>query len=208
MKSFLKIALIILIILNILYISINVSLKSQISFLEDKISINLESFDDTVNLYRNNILNLSINSGYEINPNILLKSESGNVCALSELVEQQHLLVFKYFKESCHSCVEQEFFRLNGVLGDINCFKIIVLTTEKESFRIELIKRKHMIEFPFYTLEGVELEHPLDKYHTPYLFTLNKSLIPGNLFIPLSTDEDLSLIYYKNLKKVFCSNLQ
>lgn len=169
------------------------TLRNEI--LKQKDSLNIKKYQDY-------ILRLSINNSKKINENIALIAENGQKIILKEIIKSEPKIFFKYFKESCYSCVEKEFWNMRKVFSEKDLKEIIILTNDNLKYRISFFKQENQLNNPVFIVNQ-DFSIPIDSMKLPYLFTLDNKGTLNNLFVPIESDDSLSIKYYKILKNKY-----
>jgi hypothetical protein len=202
-KILVFIVILFLVIIDLVFIMLDKGLSKNINLLQFK--YNELSSQDSLNRkrYLENILQYSLNSGKKVNENIELISEDGQKTVFKRIAIARPVIIFKYFQESCNSCVESEFRIMKEVFSEENIQKIIVLTTEKYPDKILQFKRMNQINNHVYIISKEDLGLPVDKLAGPYMFVINDSNYIEDLFIPLKLISAPSVEYYKYIKRKY-----
>ena len=194
---------VVLILFNISSLILNKGLNKRLGFIKRQYDLLLMQDSVKNNNFEDHILQISLNTNKPINDQIELISETGETELLKNLIDIKPVVFFIYFKESCHSCVEKEFLNMKEVFEEEELQKIIILTTETEEFKIKLFKNLNQLSNPIYLMNKKYPGLLADKLRMPYIFVLNNSTYPENLFIPIKTMDSLSVKYYKMIRKLY-----
>jgi hypothetical protein len=192
-----------LIMLDVAFILLNKGLKSKLNALEYSYEVLFNQDSLKCKMFEENILQYSSNSGKKLDENLELVSENGQKTTFKELTLKRPVIIFKYFQESCHSCIENEFRIMKEVFSEDELQKIIIITTEKEAFKLNRIKRMNQINNHLYTINDKDKGLPVDELRAPYMFVINDSYYVENLFIPVKFNTATSITYYKHIKQLY-----
>lgn len=197
------IGILLLLFIDLAFILLNKGLKNKLNLLEYRYEVLFNQDSLKGKMFEENILQYILNSGKKVNENLELVSENGQKTTLKELTLERPVMIFKYFQESCHSCIESEFRIMKEVFSKEELKKIIILTTEKEAFKLNLIKRMNQINNSFYSIINEDKGLPIDEMRVPYMFVLNESYYVESLFIPVKLNTAPSITYYKLIKRLY-----
>jgi hypothetical protein len=199
-KSLIVFVILLLVAIDLVFIILCTSLNKNLHLVEYKYKLFLKQDSLKAKMYIENILQYTINTREKVKENLELISENGQKTTLQRLVIKRPVIFFKYFQESCNSCVESEFRIMREIFSTEELQNIIVLTTDKDPINISQFKDMNRIKNPVYIIKNTYSDLPVDKLGIPYMFVLNDSLYIENLFIPLKLISAPSVAYYKYIK--------
>lgn len=146
---------------------------------------------------------LSENTCFSISPTLQLTGENNNEIRLSEIINRNHTLVFRYNELACSDCVYKEMGNLKELAKEIGDKNIIILASYKNQRDLYVTKRVNGINLQVYNIEQNSLDNNIDNYNIPYMFILDKDLKPHNLFIPNKYSISSTDNYFRDISKYF-----
>lgn len=185
---------------NIIFINkLKRSYSSETRYLNE-----INSLDSlAIKAFTENQILLSENTSFSISPTLQLTGENNNVIRLSEIINRDHTLIFRYNEFACSDCIYKEMGNLKELAKVIGAQNIIILASYKNQRDLYVTKRVNGINLQVYNISQNSLDNIIDKYNIPYMFILDKDLKPHNLFIPnkyfISSTED----YFRDISKYF-----
>lgn len=181
-------------------IIINLQLKNQKIKYKDLVfkESQLEGYIQTLN-------SLSIyqlqNEGVKIDKATYVEDEKGQKHLLKDLLKSGPKLVFRYSEVNCQTCVESEIVPLINFMAENGNDKVIFLTTYQDRKYLLDFKRFNKIKTEIYNIPENGLGLPIEKLNIPYLFVIDANMQTNLIFIPEKNRENVSLTYYKIVKK-------
>lgn len=136
-----------------------------------------------------------------LNPLLKLVDIKGDSILLSNIITKRSI-VLKYSVLNCGECVDSEFKVLEK--NNLNFSDEIIILTHYDRIR-GLITAYRKLEkmgltkkIKLFMIPDNELGVPLDKYNTPYYFTIDENYQLNNIFIPDKDNSELSEFYLKS----------
>lgn len=200
--------LLVLIILALIAINVFTLLKFN-KLKQQKNNKNLvNNFQDNVKAEELNAFKASFktnlkNSGLPLNE-ISIKDSLNNANPLKKVFDntQKQMLVFRFSKRHCESCVVASMEVLQKWIGLIGDKNILILGNYKNNKIFQRTMKEYGIKYPnVYNSESFDI--PAEELGYPYFFVLNRNLEISNVFVP---DKGLSKItteYLKGIHKRF-----
>lgn len=152
--------------------------------------------------YHDIILQYSKSANKIVDEDSKLITQSGDEVFLKEIINSKPKIFFKYFKGSCYSCIEKEFYNIRKVFSENELEKIIVLTDENLRYKIDVFINENQLKNDIYSINPNNCKLPFDSIKKPYIFTLDDTYLPQNLFIPIESNDSLSIKYYEYLENI------
>lgn len=141
-----------------------------------------------------------------ITPNYILKSENGTSVHINDLFKgKSQKLIVRIPKESCLNCIMSFTHILQQELSEYEQQNIAYIVDYKKAKEIEYYKRILNINSKFYIAHDLDL--PIEKEDTPYIFLLNKDLTYTHLYMPIYNEADLSKKYIQIIKEQLRNNI-
>lgn len=129
---------------------------------------------------------------------------AGRKISFKSVVGNGKKLFFRFTPNNCGDCVTAEIASLKKLAGSIGEENIVLLGSYPNSKELEVLKERYKVEFPAYNISITELqENKIEQLNVPYLFTLDSTLMPKNIFIPEKTVPVFSLNYYNIIRENF-----
>lgn len=171
-----------------------------------KISSDKTSGNRDVEYYKT-LLNIIINEsiegynaeGQKLTDSLAIYSLEGERMLLSQLLNENYFLFFRYNENSCGSCVDFIIPYIQRLSDEVGKEKIIILASYTENRFLKFFKKEKKIQNRFFNLSEKRLGIELDAKDLPYLFIMNNDKIINLAFvpqkaIPLSTERYFELI--------------
>lgn len=167
---------------------VNFLKSQQLDFFQDKYSSLL--FADTLRISNNEKF---INTSF-----YLLNVEKDSILFLDLIRIQEKGTIFFYYNElNCHLCVDSELKIINEFIKKSN-LKIVLLAKYKSMRDLYLfIRTNQLANIEIYNLRRNSLGLNIEKFNTPFYFTIDTSNIARNVFIPEKMFPDRSSLYLK-----------
>lgn len=202
-KAIIVFVIFLLVFVDLVFIMLCTGLNKNLNLVQNKYEVLLTQDSLNEKMYIKNILQYTINCGEKVNENLELISETGQKTTFQRLAMERPAIFFKYFLESCNSCVDSELRIMKEIFSEDDFRKIIILTTEKDPIKISHFKKMNQINNPVYIANKEDSELKIDKLGGPYMFVLNDSFYIENLFIPIKLNAAPSIEYYKHIKSLY-----
>lgn len=197
------ITLIILIMFNIISVlKINKS-KNDLSKTVEKLKESNEMLISLSKILRIRDSLAFIIEDLRLNENTIVTTLNNDSIHFYQILDENPKLVFRFTEESCPPCVEMEIERLKKIGETIGKENVVVLTSYRNLRYLKLLKQQNNIDFSIYNINDTHLNFPTVLENIPFLFIINSKLEAELVFIPEKTIPELSLQYYKIVKKRF-----
>lgn len=152
------------------------------------------------NLIQDNVIHQLYSNNTALSPQVELNDIEGNTINLLDLLADKNKLVFRFSDQSCMDCVHQELKHLDEIVTQIGIESVLILVDTKNDRLLRILSEKVQFKNQFFSLKD-PIQIQIESLGIPYLFTIDKSLIIKNLFIPSIELPMLSLGYYKFIEK-------
>ncbi len=192
----LKIAILLLVIMNFALLLKVKSANQQIEIISEKTELKN-------NILLNNLYFLLESENEKIDGEILLESESGKDVRLAELVSSKPKLFLRYSELQCDMCIDYSLKYLNSIADSIGHTNVVILASYKTMRELSIFKRINKINFPVYRIPEEGLGIPIESYSIPYLFIANESLRAENLHILNKDIVEMSSIFLSLIPSKF-----
>jgi len=104
-----------------------------------------------------------------IDGSIELRSESGDILKLSDLVSQKPKLILRYSELQCDMCIDHSLVYLKRIADSIGRKNILILASYNSMRDLAIFKRINSIDLPVFQIAEKGLDIPIENYDTPYL---------------------------------------
>lgn len=154
-------------------------------------------------VFTENQILLSENINFMISPYFELTGEDDSKYKLSEILNNDQTLIFRYNEFSCSDCIYDEMGNLKELAKKIGEKNIIILASYENKRNLYVNKRVNGINFEVYNIPHNSLDNTLDNYNFPYMFILDKDFKARNLFIPNKFSVQATKEYFMHISKYF-----
>ena len=197
MKEINKIALIILLIVNLIismfayhYFKSNKSVSENI-FKEETIQLNMlkQIFEDNLT-----------NDNTSLIDSLLLIDTSRNTCSLNEVLTDSMTFVLRISDLHCGDCVRFMLLKLVRLTQNSNMKnKVILFASYQNKKQLSFLLDDLSIKYPVYFVDRVPLS--VEDLSNPYCFILNKDGYVTHTFVPDKNQPKLANYYLKSLMR-------
>jgi hypothetical protein len=131
------------------------------------------------------------------NPDIYYGVNQADKIKLSDLVEEDGILVFRFSSETCNICVDYVIDKLKKAFPDFKTESRIVLLSSQVSDRL----KKTYYGKTLYSFYENELDLPFESNRIPYIFILDKDMKAKLFFIPEKSSPVFTDFYLNMVKE-------
>lgn len=122
--------------------------------------------------------------------------------SISSLVNKETYLVLRFSEHSCNVCIDSLVTMLKKRIIDRHEMnKLLFLVSYENSRSMLILKDQYQLNKNFFLIEpNISI---LDSFNTPYLFTLDSTLIPKMILFPDNNYSDITSEYLEFIEKKF-----
>jgi hypothetical protein len=169
----------------------------QILYLTTKEKLDIKN--EQMNVIKENVYNSLLINNIKLSPKIIIRDENGNKYKIEDILTVgKEKLIFRFHESYCSPCIKKYISRIKKCVDKSGNNNVIILAafsnpiTLKEKFDVSGIKT-------FFYDEKIL---GFDSNEIPYLYTIDKSLISCNGFIPNEDDLDFMEKFTLNILNV------
>lgn len=134
---------------------------------------------------------------------MILWDKSLNKVTLSDLVDDNEKLVFKFSPSNCSSCIQSSFAALKKIANIISDNQIIIIADKANRREIQALSNSMHLRYPIYLVDEKEFNDILREENIPFTFVIGRDLIMKDLFIPMKELPEFSDMYYRVIWKKY-----
>lgn len=113
---------------------------------------------------------------------------------------KRSVLVFKFSKNNCQSCVDAEIRKLRLLKEQVNKDQIVIFASVDLARELTLYRKLYNLDLLMYKVdEEYNSLNDIEKLNLPYYYIIEKDLSTSSLFIPEKTKGTLTDTYYKEV---------
>lgn len=181
------------------------SLNSKFIIQKNYIYKKIISDSILLNSLQSRMILLSNCTSFEISSNIELLNEHNEVVKLSNIINGDKILIYRFNEFSCAPCVYEQIAEFQNCRATLPV-SIIFIASYKNSRDLYINKRVNSIDVPIYNLPLGSFKNELENFNLPYVFVLDKCFNVSSLFIPDKNLPSLTKKYIENLNNIILSN--
>jgi hypothetical protein len=191
-------------IIVVILIAVDIYSISCILHFQTKIEMLAQSNGNYITMYKticNDLLSTNYSENYSLNPNLLLKSESGDMIKLGNLINKENMLVVYHSQLNCDACVEFQINMVKEYLDKIGKYNILFITAYSNLRNLLLFNKIYSMGCPIYAIEDNTLQIPIEEENEPFFFEIDKNMRTNQVFIPRREIPDLTKKYLGMMSK-------
>lgn len=195
-------------ILLLFLLSVDMALIIKNFRLKQEITKIIEGISDSAIYYDLLRGNMSMYYSYNETPlaDFIVKDRNKNEFKLSQLLDKEYKLIYKYSNTNCFSCIEIELQRIEEVAKRISKERILILAEYSNMREFTAFIEERKLDLPIYYIKKEDFKSlVLEKENVPFVCLLNKDLKISHLFIPIKEIPGHSKRYYSIIYKKFFS---
>ena len=127
------------------------------------------------------------------------------VYAISEFLNGEEKLVFKFSTSNCSTCVQSGFSTLRKLMRNLSSDQLLVIADRSNRREVRALANSLDLDFPIYMAEKGAFGDMLLNENVPFVFVLGSDLRMKDLFIPMKELPDYTDMYYRIVWKKYFS---
>lgn len=136
---------------------------------------------------------------------ISLQDESREEKKISEFLNGEEKLVFKFSTSNCSTCVQSGFSTLRKLMRNLSSDQLLVIADRSNRREVRALANSLDLDFPIYMAEKGAFGDMLLNENVPFVFVLGSDLRMKDLFIPMKELPDYTDMYYRIVWKKYFS---
>ena len=169
----------------------NISTNNKIK----KTQVQINTLVEQNNLLKNSLFHTILSS----NPLITetFKTKDNRIIHWKDIIDK-NVLVFRFFDNSCSSCLDRELSNINSL--ENKGVPILILATFPNERALQSLLNRNKIKSPVYNLAPQFHLFSFEE-HIPnlYIFFLSRELNIKYLYFPIQNDNEISTAYYQHI---------
>jgi hypothetical protein len=186
------------IVINIIVIKKYFKVKNEVG----QISQSLNIAKEDVSFFMNKFTIEAANENLKLDGNIHVVGIRNDTFTIKQIINK-HTLIFRYSVLNCNACVDSQIQILSEFLNEtgLDVSKICFFAYYEDLHDLVSTYRAMKYKFPFYIVQGNNLNFPIEKQNIPYYFETDTSLRIKNVFIPKRELPKLTRQYFESMKR-------
>ena len=133
--------------------------------------------------------------------NIVCIAANANEKHLSELINEQPILIYRYAQNNCTPCYEAQVPLIQELFKEIP--QRVVILASYHNWRGFLVSaRNNVSEIPIYHIPFDAFDWQMEQYNVPYFFVLHPNMRISNIFVPGEREPELTIRYLESIKRL------
>ena len=133
-----------------------------------------------------------------IPPDTRLTDSEGKEVLLSEVIQDDTKVIFRFSKMHCGLCVDAMLPELKKISKELGSDKIVLLAAHYDTRNLQIFKKMNELDNPIFNIDTLQLT--AESIFNPYVFVLDNDYHTKQLFIPRKESIGIFSVFLSDLR--------